>query len=166
MSKRYSMCGARIGALITKNKELKETVMKFAMTRLSPPTFGQIASEAALKASEEYFEDVRNRYVKRRDLLVDGLNAIPGVTCPKPGGAFYAVCKLPIDSSDAFCRWMLEHFDHEGDTVMMAPASGFYASEGAGDDQVRIAYVLDLPLLEKAVKCLELALEQYPGRTN
>ena len=166
VSKRYSMCGARIGALITKNKELKETVMKFAMTRLSPPTFGQIASEAALKASEEYFEDVRNRYVKRRDLLVDGLNAIPGVTCPKPGGAFYAVCKLPIDSSDAFCRWMLEHFDHEGDTVMMAPASGFYASEGAGDDQVRIAYVLDLPLLEKAVKCLELALEQYPGRTN
>ena len=166
VSKRYSMCGARIGALITKNKELKETVMKFAMTRLSPPTFGQIASEAALKASEEYFEDVRNRYVKRRDLLVDGLNAIPGVTCPKPGGAFYAVCKLPIDSSDAFCRWMLEHFDNEGDTVMMAPASGFYASEGAGDDQVRIAYVLDLPLLEKAVRCLELALEQYPGRTN
>ena len=166
VSKRYSMCGARIGALITKNKKLKETVMKFAMTRLSPPTFGQIASEAALKASEEYFEDVRNRYVKRRDLLVDGLNAIPGVTCPKPGGAFYAVCKLPIDSSDAFCRWMLEHFDHEGDTVMMAPASGFYASEGAGDDQVRIAYVLDLPLLEKAVKCLEHALEQYPGRTN
>ena len=160
------MCGARIGALITKNKELKETVMKFAMTRLSPPTFGQIASEAALKVSEEYFEDVRNRYIKRRDILVDGLNAIPGVTCPKPGGAFYAVCKLPIDSSDAFCRWMLEHFDHEGETVMMAPASGFYASEGAGDDQVRIAYVLDLPLLEKAVKCLELALEQYPGRTN
>jgi len=166
VSKRYSMCGARIGALITKNKELKETVMKFAMTRLSPPTFGQIASEAALKASESYFEDVRTRYVKRRDLLVEGLNSIPGVTCPKPGGAFYAVCKLPIDSSDAFCKWMLEHFSHDGDTVMMAPASGFYATDGAGADEVRIAYVLDLPLLGKAVECLRLALEQYPGRTN
>ena len=166
VSKRYSMCGARIGALITKNKELKETVMKFAMTRLSPPTFGQIASEAALKASKSYFEDVRTRYVKRRDLLVEGLNSIPGVTCPKPGGAFYAVCKLPIDSSDAFCQWMLEYFSHDGDTVMMAPASGFYATDGAGADEVRIAYVLDLPLLGKAVECLRLALEQYPGRTN
>lgn len=164
VSKRYSMCGARIGALITKNSELRNTVMKFAMTRLSPPTFGQIASEAALQASEEYFQDVRDRYVKRRDLLVEGLNAIPGVTCPQPGGAFYAVCKLPIDSSDKFCQWMLEHFDYEGYTVMMAPASGFYASEGAGQDEVRIAYVLDLPLLEKAVKCLALAIEQYPGR--
>ena len=163
VSKRYSMCGARVGALVTKNKELKDTVMKFAMTRLSPPTFGQIASEAALKASDEYFEDVRSRYVKRRDLMVDGLNAIPGVTCPKPGGAFYAVCKLPIDSSDKFCQWMLEHFSHENHTVMMAPASGFYAS-GGGEDEVRIAYVLDLPLLEKAVKCIELAIEQYPGR--
>lgn len=164
VSKRYSMCGARIGALITKNDELRNTVMKFAMTRLSPPTFGQIASEAALQASEEYFQDVRDRYVKRRDLLVEGLNAIPGVTCPKPGGAFYAVCKLPIDSSDKFCQWMLEYFDHEGDTVMMAPASGFYASEGAGQDEVRIAYVLDLPLIEKAVKCISLAIEQYPGK--
>jgi aspartate aminotransferase len=164
VSKRYSMCGARIGALITKNSELRNTVMKFAMTRLSPPTFGQIASEAALQASEEYFQEVRDRYVKRRDLLVEGLNTIPGVTCPQPGGAFYAVCKLPIDSSDKFCKWMLEHFDYEGDTVMMAPASGFYASEGAGQDEVRIAYVLDLPLLEKAVKCLALAIEQYPGR--
>ncbi|MAO45687.1 MAG: aspartate aminotransferase [Crocinitomicaceae bacterium] len=163
VSKRYSMCGARVGALVTKNKELKDTVMKFAMTRLSPPTFGQIASEAALKASVEYFEDVRSRYVKRRDLMVNGLNAIPGVTCPKPGGAFYAVCKLPIDSSDKFCQWMLEHFSHENHTVMMAPASGFYAS-GGGEDEVRIAYVLDLPLLEKALKCIELAIEQYPGR--
>ena len=166
VSKRYSMCGARIGALITKNKELKDTVMKFAMTRLSPPTFGQIASEAALKASESYFEDVRTRYVKRRDLLVEGLNSIPGVTCPKPGGAFYALCKLPIDSSDAFCQWMLEHFSHDGDTVMMAPASGFYATDGAGSDEVRIAYVLDLPLSEKAVECLRLALAQYPRRLN
>lgn len=164
VSKRYSMCGARIGALITKNDELRNTVMKFAMTRLSPPTFGQIASEAALQASGEYFQDVRDRYVKRRDLLVEGLNAIPGVTCPKPGGAFYAVCKLPIDNSDKFCQWMLEHFDLDGDTVMMAPASGFYASEGAGQDEVRIAYVLDLPLLQKAVDCLALAIEQYPGR--
>tara|TARA_Y100000739_G_C20601158_1_gene463019 strand:+ start:101 stop:1306 length:1206 start_codon:yes stop_codon:yes gene_type:complete len=166
VSKRYSMCGARIGALITKNKELRDTVMKFAMTRLSPPTFGQIASEAALKATDDYFSDVRNRYVKRRDLLVEGLNKIPGVICPKPGGAFYAICKLPIDSSDVFCQWMLEHFSHEGYTVMMAPATGFYASEGAGTDEVRIAYVLDLPLLERAFKCLALALEQYPGRTN
>ena len=166
VSKRYSMCGARIGALITKNKELRDTVMKFAMTRLSPPTFGQIASEAALKATDDYFSDVRNRYVKRRDLLVEGLNKIPGVICPKPGGAFYAICKFPIDSSDAFCQWILEHFSHEGYTVMMAPATGFYASEGAGTDEVRIAYVLDLPLLERAVKCLALALEQYPGRTN
>ena len=166
VSKRYSMCGARIGSLITKNKELKDTVMKFAMTRLSPPTFGQIASEAALKASEQYFSDVRSRYVKRRDLLVEGLNAIPGVTCPKPGGSFYAVCKLPIDSSDSFCQWMLEHFSHNGDTVMMAPASGFYATEGAGSDEVRIAYVLDVSLLERAVNCLALALEQYPGRTK
>ena len=166
VSKRFSMCGARVGALVTKNSEVRATVMKFAMARLSPPTLGQIASEAALLAPESYFEDVRNRYVARRDLLVKGLNEIPGVLCPKPGGAFYAICRLPIDSSDRFCQWMLEEFDLDGDTVMMAPASGFYSSPGAGEDEVRIAYVLDLPVLEKAIACIKKALEIYPGRTK
>lgn len=166
VSKRFSMCGARVGALVTKNSEVRATVMKFAMARLSPPTLGQIASEAALLAPESYFEDVRKRYVARRDLLVKGLNEIPGVLCPKPGGAFYAICRLPIDSSDRFCQWMLEEFDLDGDTVMMAPASGFYSSPGAGEDEVRIAYVLDLPVLEKAIACIKRALEIYPGRTK
>lgn len=166
VSKRFSMCGARVGALVTKNSEVRAAVMKFAMARLSPPTLGQIASEAALLAPESYFEDVRNRYVARRDLLVKGLNEIPGVLCPKPGGAFYAICRLPIDSSDRFCQWMLEEFDLDGDTVMMAPASGFYSSPGAGEDEVRIAYVLDLPVLEKAINCIKKALEIYPGRTK
>lgn len=165
VSKRFSMCGARVGALVTKNAELRRTIMKFAMTRLSPPTLGQIASEAALKAPASYFDDVRSTYIKRRDVLVNGLNNIPGAMCPSPGGAFYAVCKLPIDNSDAFCQWILEHFDLDGDTVMMAPASGFYSTEGAGHNEVRIAYVLDLQLLERAVLCLKAALEIYPGRT-
>lgn len=165
VSKRFSMCGARVGALVTKNAELRRTIMKFAMTRLSPPTLGQIASEAALKAPASYFDDVRSIYIKRRDVLVNGLNNIPGAMCPSPGGAFYAVCKLPIDNSDAFCQWILEHFDLDGDTVMMAPASGFYSTEGAGHNEVRIAYVLDLQLLERAVLCLKAALEIYPGRT-
>ena len=160
------MCGARVGALVTKNSEVRAAVMKFAMARLSPPTLGQIASEAALLAPESYFEDVRNRYVARRDLLVKGLNEIPGVFCPKPGGAFYAICRLPIDSSDRFCQWMLEEFNLDGDTVMMAPASGFYSSPGAGEDEVRIAYVLDLPVLTKAIACIRKALEIYPGRTK
>jgi aspartate aminotransferase len=166
VSKRFSMCGARVGTIVTKNAEVRATVMKYAMTRLSPPTLGQIASEAALLAPESYFEEVRSRYVERRDVLVKGLNEIPGVLCPKPGGAFYAVCRLPIDSSDKFCQWILEEFDLDGDTVMMAPASGFYSTPGAGDDEVRIAYVLDLPLLEKAIACIKAALEVYPGRTN
>ena len=165
VSKRFSMCGARVGALVTKNAALRQTIMKFAMARLSPPTLGQIASEAALKAPASYFEDVRSCYVNRRDVLVNGLNNIPGVTCPTPGGAFYAVCKLPIDNSDTFCQWILESFNLDGDTVMMAPASGFYSTEGAGYNEVRIAYVLDLPLLERAVDCLKAALELYPGRT-
>ena len=166
VSKRFSMCGARVGTIVTKNAEVRATVMKYAMTRLSPPTLGQIASEAALLAPESYFEEVRSRYVERRDVLVKGLNEIPGVLCPKPGGAFYAVCRLPIDSSDKFCQWILEEFDLDGDTVMMAPASGFYSTPGTGDDEVRIAYVLDLPLLEKAIACIKAALEVYPGRTN
>ena len=164
VSKRYSMCGARIGALVTKNRAVLKAAMKFAMARLSPPTLAQIASEAALDTSPEYFEQVRERYVSRRNALVNGLRAIPGVQVPTPGGAFYAVCELPIDNSDAFCQWMLEHFDLDGDTVMMAPATGFYATPGAGTRQVRIAYVLDLPLIERAVQCLEAALKVYPGR--
>jgi len=166
VSKRFSMCGARVGAIVTKNAELRQAIMKFAMARLSPPTLGQIVSEAALKSPASYFEDVRSCYVKRRDVLVKGLNKIPGVICPTPGGAFYAVCQLPIDNSDKFCQWILEKFDLDGDTVMMAPASGFYSTEGAGHDEVRIAYVLDLPLIERAIECLKAALELYPGRTT
>jgi len=164
VSKRYSMCGARIGAMVTKNRAVRKAAMKFAMARLSPPTLAQVASEAALETSATYFEQVRDRYVARRNVLVAGLQAIPGVKVPTPGGAFYAVCELPIDNSDAFCQWMLEHFDLEGDTVMMAPATGFYATPGAGTRQVRIAYVLDLPLIERAVECLAAALKVYPGR--
>ena len=164
VSKRYSMCGARIGAMVTKNVAVRKAAMKFAMARLSPPTLAQIASEAALKTSEAYFEQVRDRYVARRNALVKGLRNIQGVTVPNPGGAFYAVCELPIDNADAFCQWMLEHFDLDGDTVMMAPATGFYATSGAGTRQVRIAYVLDLPLIERAVECLRAALDAYPGR--
>lgn len=166
VSKRFSMCGARVGAFVTKNSELRATVMKFAMARLSPPTLGQIASEAALLTPDSYFEEVRNRYVARRNFLVKGLNEIPNVLCPEPGGAFYAICRLPIDSGDKFCQWMLEEFDLDGDTVMMAPASGFYSTPGAGDDEVRLAYVLDIPVLEKAIACIRRALEIYPGRTT
>jgi aspartate aminotransferase len=166
VSKRFSMCGARVGALVTKNAALRATVMKFAMARLSPPTLGQIASEAALLTPDSYFEEVRNRYVARRNFLVKGLNEIPHVLCPEPGGAFYAICRLPIDSGDTFCQWMLEEFDLDGDTVMMAPASGFYSTPGAGEDEVRLAYVLDIPVLEKAIACIRRALEIYPGRTT
>ena len=166
VSKRFSMCGARVGALVTKNVALRATVMKFAMARLSPPTLGQIASEAALLTPDLYFEEVRNRYVARRNFLVKGLNEIPHVLCPEPGGAFYAICRLPIDSGDKFCQWMLEEFDLDGDTVMMAPASGFYSTPGAGEDEVRLAYVLDIPVLEKAIACIRRALELYPGRTT
>ena len=166
VSKRFSMCGARVGAFVTKNAELRATVMKFAMARLSPPTLGQIASEAALLTPDSYFEEVRSRYVARRNFLVKGLNEIPNVLCPEPGGAFYAICRLPIDSGDKFCQWMLEEFDLDGDTVMMAPASGFYSTPGAGEDEVRLAYVLDIPVLEKAIACIRRALEIYPGRTT
>ena len=164
VSKRYSMCGARIGALVTKNKAVRKAAMKFAMARLSPPTLAQVASEAALQTSADYFKEVREQYVERRDALVEGLRAIPGVKVPTPGGAFYAVCELPIDNADAFCQWMLEHFDLDGDTVMMAPATGFYATPGAGTRQVRIAYVLDVLDIKRAVACLAAGLEEYPGR--
>ena len=164
VSKRYSMCGARIGAMVTKNKDVRKAAMKFDMARLSPPTLAQVASEAALTTSDTYFREVRERYVSRRDALVEGLRAIPGVKVPTPGGAFYAVCELPIDNADAFCQWMLEAFDLDGDTVMMAPATGFYATPGAGTKQVRIAYVLDIEFIERAVECIAAALKTYPGR--
>ena len=163
VSKRYSMCGARVGAFITRNKELYATVLKFAQARLSPPTFGQIASEAALRTPQHYFDQVVTEYVQRRNILVDGLNSIPGVTCPKPKGAFYCVAELPIDDADTFCQWLLESFSHQGHTVMMAPCSGFYADPATGKRQVRLAYVLEQPLLKLAVECLREALAQYPG---
>lgn len=163
VSKRYSMCGARIGALVTRNQDVRRTAMKFAMARLSPPTLAQIAAEAALDTPDSYFDEVRTSYRDRRDALVDGLAAIDGVTCPKPGGAFYAVAKLPIDDADAFCQWMLESFEHDGATVMMAPNTGFYATPGLGKQEVRMAYVLEREEIEKAVACLRAALSAYPG---
>ncbi len=163
VSKRYSMCGARVGCFVTRNSELYNTVLKFAQARLSPPTFGQIAGEAALRTPPMYFESVVVEYVQRRDSLVDGLNTIPGVLCPKPKGAFYCVAELPIDDADKFCQWLLESFEYGGHTVMMAPCSGFYADPASGRKQVRLAYVLEQPMLKLAVECLRVALEQYPG---
>ena len=166
VSKRYSMCGARIGALITRNTEVLSCALKFAQARLSPPTFGQHASMLALETPASYFENVVAEYVKRRDILVDGLNSISGVRCPKPKGAFYCIAELPIDSSDLFCQWMLESFEHNNQTVMMAPATGFYSKPEPGLKQVRLAYVLNCDALQNAVECLKIALEQYPGRTQ
>jgi aspartate aminotransferase len=163
VSKRYSMCGARVGAFITRNKDLLAAVLKFAQARLSPPTFGQIAAEAALRTPQAYFDGVIAEYVQRRNILVDGLNTIPGVRCPKPKGAFYCVAELPIDDSDRFCQWLLESFSHEGHTVMMAPATGFYAEPATGRKQVRLAYVLEQQQLRLAVECLREALAVYPG---
>lgn len=161
VSKRYSMCGARIGAMISRNKELMSAALKFGQARLSPPTFGQWASMAALETPQSYFDGVVEEYVKRRDILVDGLNSIPGVRCPKPQGAFYCIAELPIDDSDKFCQWMLESFSHENQTVMMAPATGFYATPGSGKNQVRLAYVLNENDLKASVECLKVALEKY-----
>jgi aspartate aminotransferase len=166
VSKRYSMCGARVGAFITRNAELHGAVLRMAQARLSPPTFGQIASEAALATPASYFENVITEYRERRDILVDGLNSIPGLICPKPKGAFYCVAELPIDDSDLFCQWLLESFSHEGHTVMMAPATGFYADPASGKRQVRLAYVLEKDQLRMAVECLRAALEVYPGRVR
>lgn len=164
VSKRYSMCGARIGALVTKNKELMAAVLKFGQARLSPPTIDQIASEAALNTPQSYFDNVVAEYVERRNIMVDGLNAIPGVFCPKPSGAFYCVAKFPVDNAEKFCQWLLEDFEFEGQTVMMAPANGFYSTPGAGLQEARIAYVLNKESLQKAVVCLAEALKVYPGR--
>ena len=162
-SKRYSMCGIRVGCIVSKNPEVINTALKFAQARLSPPTFGQVAGEAALSTPKSYFEDVINEYVARRDLLVDGLNKIDGVICPKPKGAFYAIAQLPVDNAEKFAQWLLEEFDYQNETLMVAPAAGFYSTEGEGNNQVRIAYVLNHDSLKRAIKCLEEALIQYPG---
>ena len=166
VSKRYSMCGVRIGALISRNEEVMSTALKFAQARLSPPTLGQVAAEAALQTPDSYFQAVLEEYTLRRNTLVEGMNNIEGVICPNPGGAFYAIARLPIDDSDKFCQWMLESFEFENQTVMMAPATGFYATPGLGKQEVRLAYVLNVESLKKAVHCLDEALKVYPGRTE
>jgi aspartate aminotransferase len=166
VSKRYSACGARIGALVTKNKEVIAAALKFAQARLSPPAIGQIAGEAAIDTPASYFEQVNKEYTERRDLLVSELNKMEGVFCPNPGGAFYAVVRLPIDDSDKFCQWMLESFAYENQTVMMAPATGFYSTAGAGKNEVRLAYVLNKTDLAAALTCIAEALKVYPGKTN
>jgi aspartate aminotransferase len=166
VSKRYSACGFRVGCLITKNKEVAATALKFAQARLSPPTFGQVAAEAAVDTPKEYFERVLKEYHARREIVVKSINAIPGAYCPKPKGAFYVVARLPIDDSDIFCKWLLEDFQYKNETVMMAPATGFYSDPSKGKDEVRISYVLNVHDLEKAMGCLKEALQVYPGRTN
>ncbi|MBL1280944.1 MAG: pyridoxal phosphate-dependent aminotransferase [Fluviicola sp.] len=164
VSKRYSMCGARIGCLVSKNKNVMAAALKFGQARLSPPTIDQIASEAALQTPQSYFDDVVAEYVERRNIMVEGLNNIEGVFCPKPSGAFYCVAKFPVDNAERFCQWLLEEFDYEGSTVMMAPANGFYSTKGEGLQEARIAYVLNQEALKQAVTCLEEALKVYPGK--
>lgn len=166
VSKRYSACGVRIGFMISKNKELMATAMKFAQARLSPPSFGQVAGEAAIDTPDEYFEDVLKEYLARRDVVVEAINNIEGAYCPNPLGAFYVVAKLPIDDSDKFCQWLLEDFNYNNETVMLAPATGFYATKGKGLNEVRISYVLNVDDLKSSIKCLEEALKVYPGRNN
>jgi len=164
VSKRFSLCGARIGFLVSRNAELNANAFKYAQARLAPPMLEQIGVLAALDTPQSYFDDVREEYRSRRDLLINRLRSIPGVICPDIDGAFYATVQLPINDADQFCRWLLESFDHKGETVMFAPASGFYRSEELGKRQVRIAYVLECPKLAKAMDCLEAALAAYPGR--
>ncbi len=164
VSKRYSECGIRIGALITKNAEVRRAVMKFCQARLSPPLIGQVVAEASLEEPEDYSREVYDEYVERRKCLIDGLNRIPGVYSPIPMGAFYTVAKLPVDDAEKFCAWCLTDFSYEGETVMMAPAAGFYTTPGAGRNQVRIAYVLNKGDLQRALVVLQKALEAYPGR--
>jgi aspartate aminotransferase len=163
ISKRYSACGGRIGAFITKNKALLDAVMKFAQARLSPPSFAQIAGEAAIDLPADYFDTTKAEYKSRRDLIVKRLNAMEGVFCPNPGGAFYAIARLPIDDADIFCQWLLESFSHENQTVMLAPATGFYGTPGLGKKEVRLAYVLNLHDIDAAMDCLAAALKAYPG---
>lgn len=166
ISKRYSACGARIGALITHNNEVLQTALKFAQARLSPPGLGQILGEAAVDLPSDYFEKPKAEYRLRRDTLVKRLNHIPGVFCPNPGGAFYAMASLPIDDTNAFCQWLLESFNYNGATLMLAPATGFYGTEGLGKNEVRLAYVLNVDAINNAMDCLEKALEIYPGRKD
>lgn len=163
ISKRYSACGARIGALVTKNKAVYDTAMKFAQARLSPPGLAQILGEAAVDLPESYFDAPKAEYLHRRDTLIKRLNAMPGVFCPTPGGAFYAIARLPIDDADTFCQWLLESFSHNNQTVMLAPATGFYGTPGLGKNEVRLAYVLNVDAINAAMDCLEEALKQYPG---
>lgn len=158
------MCGARIGAFISKNKKLVAVALKYAQARLSPPTLGQIAAEAALETPKSYFTNVINEYVERRDVLIKGLNEIDGVKCPNPGGAFYAIAELPVKNAEKFCQWLLEEFEYNNQTVMLAPAAGFYATKGLGEREVRIAYVLNKDSLLSAIKCLKQALKVYPER--
>lgn len=164
ISKRYSACGARIGAVVTHNRTILDSVMKFAQARLSPPSFAQIAAEAAVDLPDNYFDGIKAEYQSRRDTLVSLLNKIPGVFCPNPGGAFYAMARLPIDDADKFCQWLLESFSYEEQTVMLSPATGFYATPGLGKQEVRLAYVINRESITKAMKTLEKALEIYPGR--
>lgn len=166
VSKRYSACGVRVGCMISKNREVMKTALKFAQARLSPPSFGQIAAEAAIETPDIYFTEVLEEYLNRRDVVVREINRMKGAFCPTPKGAFYVVAKLPIDDSDKFCQWLLESFDYKGQTVMLAPASGFYSTPGRGKDEVRISYVLNVNDLENSMKVLEEALKVYPGRTN
>ena len=166
VSKRYSACGVRIGWMVSRNKEVISTALKFAQARLSPPTFGQVAAEAAVDTPDAYFDAVIKEYIARRNAVVEGINNIEGAFCPNPSGAFYVVARLPIDDSDRFCRWLLEDFEYENQTVMLAPASGFYSTPGKGKDEVRISYVLKVEDLKSSVKVLAEALKVYPGRTN
>ena len=164
VSKRYSMCGARVGCMVTKNKEVLETALKFAQARLSPPSLGQVAGEAALNTPKSYFTEVIDEYVNRRDLLIEGLNKIYGITCPKPSGAFYCIAQLPIDDADKFAKWLLDDFSWNNKTVMVAPAQGFYSTPEIGKQQIRIAYVLNVEELQNAITIIEEALKIYPGR--
>ena len=166
ISKRYSACGGRIGAFVTKNKADLDATMKFAQARLSPPSFAQILGEAAVDLPADYFESTKAEYKRRRDTIVKRLNAMPGVFCPNPGGAFYAMAKLPIDDSDKFCQWLLESFSYNDQTVMLAPATGFYSTTGLGSNEVRLAYVINCNAINTAMDCLEKALEEYPGKVG
>jgi aspartate aminotransferase len=166
ISKRFSACGARVGAILTRNHELLTAIQKYAETRLSPPTYGQIFAEATLDTPETYFETVKAEYQRRRDLLHRRLSAMPGVSCYLPDGAFYLFARFPVDDADRFCQWLLEAFSYQNQTVMLAPGSGFYGSPGLGMQEVRLAYVLNCDDLNCAMDCLERALEQYPGRTE
>ena len=165
-SKRYSMCGIRVGAIVSHNKEVMSAALRYAQARLCPPAYGQVAAEAALQTPKTYFDEVYQEYINRRDCIVAELNKIEGVKCPNPKGAFYTVIELPVDDTDKFCQWMLEDFSYENQTVMMAPATGFYSDPQLGKHQVRVAYVLKIEDLKSAAKCLAEGLKAYPGRTK